>query len=115
MNFFKEYTAMQCHTIAMVVNFGLVFMLVVDSWGANLSQAVWQQVFSYLSFFLVIGIYWHSKECINENLDNLTYVLNWNHLAFAMHIVLITLLLISKTYSLYQSSTEDVDKPRQEF
>jgi len=28
---------------------------------------------------------------------------------------LITLLLISKTYSLYQSSTEDVDKPRQEF
>lgn len=115
MNFFKEYTSMQCHTIAMVVNFGLVFMLVVDAWGANMSQSVWQQVLSYLSFFLVIGIYWHSKECINDNLENLSYFLKWNHLAFVMHIVLIMLLLISKTYSVYKTSAEDVDKTRFEF
>lgn len=115
MNFFTVYTNMQCHTIAMVVNFGLVFMLVVDAWGVNMSQDVWQQVLNYLSFFLVIGIYWHSKECINDELGNLSCLLKWSHLAFAMHLVLIMLLLVSKTYSVYKSSVEDVDKTSYEF
>lgn len=115
MSFMTEYTRMQCQMIAMVVNFGLVFMLIVDAWGAKQVQEVWQQICNFLSFFLVIGIYWHSSICFHDELGNYICILNRRGLALLLHVILLALLLCSKTHSLYQSYVKEIDKPQQEF
>lgn len=110
-----EYFRMESQKIAMIVNFGLVFMLVVDSWGANQDQEIWQQIMNYLSFFLVIGIYWHSQYCQQELNENLECFLSWKGCSFMMHFVLLIILLISKSCSVYRSYNLEYDKAQVEF
>lgn len=113
--FMAEYFKMESQMISMVVNFGLVFMLTIDSWGTNQEQTVWQQILNYLSFFLVIGIYWHSQYCQQEINGNLEWFLSWEGCSIVMHVMLLGILLISKSCSVYKSSSLEYDKAQEEF
>lgn len=110
-----EYFKMESQMIAMIVNFGLVFMLVIDSWGTNQYQEIWQQILNYLSFFLVIGIYWHSQYCQQGLNDNLEFFLSWKGCSLVMHFVLLIILLVSKSCSVYRSYDLEYDKAQVEF
>lgn len=114
-SFMKAYYDSQSHIIAMAVNFGLVFMLVVDAWGAGQDVNPLQQVANYMSFFLVIGIYWHARSCQLNTNGNLWGVLGWGGFGVFLHVFLLIILLGSKTWSLYCSINEEGEKASEEL
>ena len=110
-----EYLKMESQMISMVVNFGLVFMIVIDSWCVQQELSVGQHFINYLSFFLVLGIYWHSRYCCSGVNDNLEGILSWQGCSLVMHLLLLALLFWTKLSTVYKSSTVDYDRVMLEF
>ena len=92
-NLIQIYYNIQCRLVSVFVNFGLLFMLVIDYLLSDKKKHSRLLVMCLICFFIIVGLYGHAKFHETGKLDRFVSPFCSDEFSFILQTIFITMLL----------------------